>query len=162
MKYVRCGAEFVFFCFFFVCPSRYVARHRKPRRCVCVLNLGGTGIGPPDNFSYRSNFRFRFSFRFRSHSRSSSCCTTCGDIFYCSGSRQLNHSSENLYLAVIQFCYGDQLSTITRVRQFPPDLASDLESTHGTALATNSPTHYIYTVLSDARSCIRTYSELFK
>ena len=34
--------------------------------------------------------------------------------------------------------------------------------THGTALATSSPTHYIQTVLSDARSCIRTYSELFK
>ena len=44
--------------------------------------LGGTGIiSPQDSFSYRSNFR----------SRSSS--TTSGDIFYCSGSRQLNHSS---------------------------------------------------------------------
>jgi len=84
------------FLFFFVCPSRYVARHRKPRRCVYVLNLGGTGIGPPDNFSYRSNFRFRSSFR----SRSSSCCTTSGDIpvFYCSGSRQLNHSSLSMGL----------------------------------------------------------------
>ena len=100
------GAEFVFFCFFvrfFVCPSRYVARHRKPRRCVYVLNLGGTGIRPSDSFSYRSNFRsrsnirssFSFSFRssFRFRSRSSSCSTTSGDIFYCSGSRQLNHSS---------------------------------------------------------------------
>ena len=76
-----------FFCFF--CPSRYIDRHRKPRRCVYVLNLGGTGIRPPDSFSYRSNFRFRSSFR----SRSSSCSTTSGDIFYCSGSRQLNHSS---------------------------------------------------------------------
>jgi len=72
---------------FFVCPSRYVDRHIQPRRFVYVLNLGGTGIGPPDSFSYRSNFRFRF------RSRSSSCCTTSGDIFYCSGSRQLNHSS---------------------------------------------------------------------
>ena len=79
------GAEFVFFCLFFVCPSRYVARHGKPRRCVYVLNLGGTGIRPPDSFSYLSNFRSR--------SRSSSCSTTSGDIFYCSGSRQLNHSS---------------------------------------------------------------------
>ena len=52
---------------------------------------GGTGIGPPDSFSYRSNFRFSSSFRFRS--RSSSCCTTSGDIFYCSGSRQLNQST---------------------------------------------------------------------
>jgi len=66
------------FCMFFVCPSRYVARHRKPRRCVYALNLS-----PPDSFSYRSSFR----------SRSSSSSTTSGDIFYCSGSRQLNHSS---------------------------------------------------------------------
>jgi len=75
----------VVFCPFFVCPSRYVARHRKPRRCVYALNLGGTGISLPDSFSYHSNFRFR--------SRSSSSSTTSGDIFYCSGSRQLNHSS---------------------------------------------------------------------
>jgi len=94
------------FClFFFVCPSRYVARHRKPRRCVYVLNLGGTGITPPDSFSYRSNFRFRSSFRSRSNFRSSfsfsfrssSSYTTSGDIFYCSGSRQLNHSSFRLF-----------------------------------------------------------------
>ena len=49
---------FVSFCIF-VFPSRYVARHRKPRRCIYVLNLGGTGITPPDSFSYRSIFRFR-------------------------------------------------------------------------------------------------------
>jgi len=30
----------------FVCPSRYDARHRKPRRCICALKLGGTGIRP--------------------------------------------------------------------------------------------------------------------
>jgi len=78
------------------------------------IELGGTGISTPDNFSYRSNFRFRSSFcfrsRFRSRSnfrssftfsfsfsfsfrfsyRSSSSYTTSGDIFYCSGSRQLN------------------------------------------------------------------------
>ena len=89
----------------FVCPSRYVAWHRQPRRCIYVLNLGGTDIRPPDSFSYRSNFRFRSSFRSRSSfsfsfrssfrfcSSSSSCSTTSGDIFYCSGSRQLNHSS---------------------------------------------------------------------
>jgi len=58
---------------------------------VYVLNSGGTGIRPPDSFSYRSNFRFRSSFR--SRSRSNSCSTTSGDTFYCSGSRQLNHSS---------------------------------------------------------------------
>ena len=73
------------------CPSRYVARHRKPRRCVYVLNLGGTDIRPPGSFSYRSNFRFRSRFR----SRSSSSSTTSGDLFYCSGSRQLNHSSSS-------------------------------------------------------------------
>ena len=75
--------------FLSACPSHYVARHRKPRRCVYVLTLGGTGIRPPDSFSYRSNFRFHSSFR----SRSSFSSTTSGDIFYCSGSRQLNHSS---------------------------------------------------------------------
>jgi len=78
-------------CRFFLsaCPSCYVARHRKPRWCVYVLTLGGMGIRPPDSFSYCSNFRFRSSFR----SRSSFSSTTSGDIFYCSGSRQLNHSS---------------------------------------------------------------------
>ena len=49
--------------------------------------MGGTGISNSDNFSYRSNFRFR------SRYRSSSSSTTSGGIFYCSGSRQLNHSS---------------------------------------------------------------------
>ena len=34
-------------CLFF-CPSLYDARHRKPRLCVYALNLGGTGISPPD------------------------------------------------------------------------------------------------------------------
>jgi len=77
------------FCLF-VCPSRYDARHRKHRRFVYALNLGGTGISPQDSFSYRSSFRFRF------RSRSSSSSTTSGDIFYCSGSRQLNHSSFSL------------------------------------------------------------------
>jgi len=79
---------FVFFVRFFVCPSRYDARHRKPRRCVYSSNLGGTGISTPDNFRYRSSFR----------SRSRSCSTTSGDIFYCSGSRQLNHSSPSVLL----------------------------------------------------------------
>jgi len=32
--------------FLFVCPSRCDARHRKPRRCIYALNLGGTGISP--------------------------------------------------------------------------------------------------------------------
>jgi len=32
--------------FLFFCPSRYVARHRKHRRCVYVLNLGGMDIRP--------------------------------------------------------------------------------------------------------------------
>jgi len=72
-------------CFF--CPSLYDARHRKPRWFVYALNLGGTGISPPDSFSFRSSFRFRFRFS------SSFSSTTSGDIFYCSGSRQLNHSS---------------------------------------------------------------------
>jgi len=81
-------AEFVFFGLS-VFLSRYDARHRKPRRFVYALKLGGTGISPPDTFSFRFSFRFRSRFR----SRSSSSSTTSGDIFYCSGSRQLNHSS---------------------------------------------------------------------
>jgi len=83
-------------CFFLFCPSRYDARHKQPRRCVYALNLGERAyISPPDSFSYRSNFRFRSSFR----SRSSPSSTTSGDIFYCSGSRQLNHSSFTLLYA---------------------------------------------------------------
>jgi len=87
------------------------------------IELGGTGIRPPDSFSYRSSFRFRssfrsrsnfrssfsfsfsfrssFRFRFRSRSHSSSCSTTSGDIFYCSCSRQLNHSSFKLISSLI-------------------------------------------------------------
>ena len=80
---------------FFVCLSVTLrCMHRKPRRCIYALNLGGTGISSPDSFSYRSNFRFRSSFC----SRSSSSSTTSGDIFYCSGSRQLNHSSWNVWI----------------------------------------------------------------
>jgi len=30
----------------FFCPSCYDARHRKPRRCIYALNLGGMGISP--------------------------------------------------------------------------------------------------------------------
>ena len=87
------------FCFFlFFCPSRYDARHRKPRRFVYALNLGETGISPPDSFSFRSSFRFRSS--------SSSSSTTSGDIFYCIGSRQLNHSrflyAKATYLITVQ------------------------------------------------------------
>ena len=40
------GRVCLFVCFF--CSSCYDARHRKPRRCVYALNLGGTGISPPD------------------------------------------------------------------------------------------------------------------
>jgi len=87
------GAEFVFLFVCFFCPSLYDARHRKPRRFVYALKLGGTGISPPDTFSLGSSFRFHSSFRFRSRSRSSYSSTISGDIFYCSGSRQLNNSS---------------------------------------------------------------------
>ena len=78
-----------------VCPSRYDARHREPRRCVYALNLGETGISPPDSFSYRSSFRFRSRSRSRSPDKNplGPRHPTSGDIFYCSGSRQLNHSS---------------------------------------------------------------------
>jgi len=105
--------SFFLFVVLFFCPSRYVARHRKPRRCVYVLNLGGTGIRPPDSFSYRSNFRFRF----RSRSRYSS--SSSGDIFYCSGSRQLNHSSLLSFYSRqhIRVCYSAYMP-----RQFRPSV----------------------------------------
>ena len=63
------------------------------------MNLGRTGKRTPYSFSYRSNFRFCSRFR----SRYSSSSTTSGDIFYCSGSRQLNHSS----LQVVSFTFND-------------------------------------------------------
>ena len=50
---------FFFFCMF-VCPSRYDARHRKPTRFVYALNLGVTGISPPDK-SPPGQFSFSFS-----------------------------------------------------------------------------------------------------
>jgi len=105
-----------FFCLS-VCLPHYVARHRKPRRCVYVLNLGGTGIRPPDSFSFRSNFRSSFTFSFRSsfcfRSRSCSCSTTSGDIFYCSGSRQLNHSSLQWTYSVSQKKHATKLLFIS-------------------------------------------------
>ena len=83
----------VFCLFFFVCPSCYDARHRKPRRCVYALNLGGTGISPLDSFSYCSSFRFHSRSRSADKNLPGPGHPTSGDIFYCSGSRQLNHSS---------------------------------------------------------------------
>ena len=52
---------------------------------------------PPDSFrfSFRFSCHFRSSFSFSFRSISSS--TTSSDIFYCSGSRQLNHSSYYYY-----------------------------------------------------------------
>ena len=121
------GAEFIFlFVFLFVCPSCYDARHRKPRRCVYALNLGGTGISPPDKSHRQTNKQVRGQKTppDKSTPRQKSPQPkvplaksapgqktpgekappppptpghpTSGDIFYCSGSRQLNHSSFNL------------------------------------------------------------------
>ena len=69
------------------------------------MNLGGTGISPrtkvpPGSFSFRSSFRFR--------SRYSSSYTTSGDIFHCSGSRQLNHSSYIMLQNQISITYNFQ------------------------------------------------------
>ena len=55
---------------------------------------GGTGISSPGSFSFRSSY--------------SSSSTTSGDIFCCSGSRQLNHSS---------FYWNTQLCDRERSRQ---------------------------------------------
>ena len=108
--------------FVFFCPSRYDARHRKPRRCVYAWNLGGTGISPPDKIppgqksprpkvppaksAYgqknpgekvprakdpRTVLVFVLVFVFVLFFVI--VFVPSGDIFYCSGSRQLNHSS---------------------------------------------------------------------
>ena len=92
----------LFFCMF-VCPSHYDARHRKPRWCVFALNLGGTGISPPDSFSFRSSFRFRSRSRSPDKKPPGPRHPTSGDIFYCSGSRQVNHSS--LFLNLLSNAY---------------------------------------------------------
>ena len=47
----------------FVCPSRYDARHRKPRRFVYALNLGGGG-GHKHPGQFYLSFQFSFSFSF--------------------------------------------------------------------------------------------------
>ena len=70
---------FLYVCLF-VCSSRYDARHNGIIRIR--IELGGTGISPPDSFSFRSS------------------STTNGYIFYCSCSRQLNHSSYSATLCV--------------------------------------------------------------
>ena len=61
------------------------------------IELGGNGHKPPDSFSFRSSFRFRSS--------SCSSSTTSGDIFYCSGSRQL-------FLK----CYGEKVRSCSDVK----------------------------------------------
>ena len=53
---------FVFLSVFFVCPSRYDARHRKPTRFVYALNLGGTGISPLTVLVFVLVFVFVFVF----------------------------------------------------------------------------------------------------
>jgi len=90
---------------------------RKPRRCVYALNLGGTGISPPDKSTPDKNPPAKslpsqmcpgqktpgekFS-RQKTPPRTKAPPDknfpgpghpTSGDIFYCSSSRQLNHSS---------------------------------------------------------------------
>ena len=89
------GPSLSVFLFFFVCPSRYDARHRKPRRCVYALNLGGTGISPPDKSppgqkTPRTKAPPNKNPPGQKTPREK---VPSGDIFYCSGSRQLNHSS---------------------------------------------------------------------
>jgi len=84
-----------FFCLFVFLSVRHATMLGTE---IYALNLGGTGISPPDCFSFRSRFRSRYS----------SSYTTSGDIFYCSGSRQLNHSS----LVFILFTSGDTYTVV--------------------------------------------------
>jgi len=89
---------FLFVCFF--CPSHYDATHRKPRQCVYALNLWGPGISPPDKSppgqkTPRTVLVFVLVFVI--------VLIPSGDIFYCSGSRQLNHSSCRLNYRPIRF-----------------------------------------------------------
>ena len=79
-----------FFVFLFVCPLRYDARHRKPRRFVYALNLGGMGISFPDKNPPGQN---------PPGQKTPGEKVPSGDIFYCSSRRQLNHSSCYWYLS---------------------------------------------------------------
>ena len=139
-----CLFVFLFVCFFFVCPSRYDARHRKPRRCVYALNLEGKDISLPDKSPPgKRPPRQKTPSRTKAppdknppsqKSPGQKCprakdprgksppgkrppdkstpgqkCPghpTSGDIFYCSGSRQLNHSSYNItsFLWTVGIC----------------------------------------------------------
>ena len=90
--------------FLFVCPSRYDARHRKPRRSVYALNLGGTGISPPDKRPPPGQKHPGQKSPGPGH-------PTSGDIFYCSGSRQLNHSSLSHKNVIVHF----YLNVMTRL-----------------------------------------------
>jgi len=123
-------------CLFFVCPSRYDARHRKPRRCVYALKLGGTGISPPDSFRFRSHFCSRSRSRSPDKNPPDPGHPTSGDIFYCSGrpSRQLNHSSLYLYLVPRSWLRrhgdasqrGSKSTKINSGRGFAPDPTGEL------------------------------------
>ena len=95
--------------FLFFCPSRYEARHRKPRRCVYALNLGGTGISPPDSFSFRS--------RSRSPNKNppGPGHPTSVDIFYCSGRGQLNHSSFYQFSTLVSSAFRCSLRLLCRL-----------------------------------------------
>ena len=91
------GRICLFFVVLFVCLSITLRRQAQKAQTVRIsIELGGNGRKHPDNFSYRSNFRFSY--------RSSSSYTTSGDIFYCSGSRQLNHSSLLLFCLFSAVC----------------------------------------------------------
>jgi len=85
--------------FLYVCPSRYDARHRKPRRFVYALNLVGTGISPQDKSPPGKRPRTKAPPDKNPPGQKSPGQKTSGekvpngDIFYCSGSRQFNHSS---------------------------------------------------------------------
>jgi len=94
------GPSLSFFLFFFCFLSVFLfVRHttmlgtESLHGAYTHWTWGGTGISPPDTFIFRSSFRSRSRSRSRFRFCSSSSSTTSGDIFYCSGSRQLNHSS---------------------------------------------------------------------
>ena len=112
------------FLFVGFCPSRYDSRHRKPRRCVYALKLGGTGISPQDKSppgqqtpptgqkpppltkalpDKNPPAKSPPGQKCPRTKKTGSGHPTSGDIFYCSGSRQLNHSS-SCYVAAKATC----------------------------------------------------------
>jgi len=77
------------------------ARHRKPRRCVYALKLRERALAPRTKVPPGKRPTQTSQMTPEEKVRSS-------DIFYCSGSRQLNHSSFLFYWPDFQLVFQDR------------------------------------------------------